>query len=189
MRLRHLPNLLCVLRMLLVYPVGHGILDGHYPQVLALFALAAFTDGLDGFLAKRYGWTTELGGHLDPLADKLLLVTVFVCLSVAELSPWWLTATVLLRDVVIVSGAIAYRIVVGPFRGLPTLQSKFNTFCQILFCLLVVAQAAYDLPPGDVVTVAGALTFVTTSVSGLDYVLAYSRRSVAAVRGRATRPG
>jgi cardiolipin synthase len=184
MSLRFLPNLLCVLRILLVYPVAHGVLQGEYPMVLVLFAIAAFTDGLDGFLAKRYGWTSELGGHLDPLADKLLLVTVFVCLSLSRLAPWWLTATVLLRDVAIVSGAIAYRIVAGPFRGLPTLQSKFNTFCQILFCLAVVAQAAFGLPGEDLVSTTGALAFVTTVVSGLDYVLVYSRRAVAAAQAR-----
>ena len=74
MSLRFLPNLLCVLRMLLVYPVALFILDGRYAVVLPVIAVAAFTDALDGFLAKRFGWETELGKHLDPLADKLLLV-------------------------------------------------------------------------------------------------------------------
>lgn len=184
MSLRFLPNLLCVLRMLLVYPVAHGILRGHYPAVLAIFAIAAFTDGLDGFLAKRFDWTSELGRHLDPLADKLLLVTVFTCLSLAELAPWWLTATVLLRDLLIVAGAIAYRVLLGPVRGQPTLQSKLNTFCQIVFCLAVVAEAAYAWPTQAVVAALGALAFVTTAVSGLDYVLVYSRRAIAAARAR-----
>jgi cardiolipin synthase len=185
MSLRHLPNVLCVIRMLLVYPVAHGILLGHYPEVLALFALAAFTDALDGFLAKRFGWTSDLGKHLDPLADKLLLVTVFVCLSLAKLAPWWLTATVLLRDLVIVAGAIVYRVLLGPLRGQPTPQSKLNTFCQIMFGLAVVAEAAYAWPPQEAITILGALTFVTTAVSGLDYVHVYARRTVQAVRARA----
>ena len=127
MSLRQLPNLLCVVRMLLVYPVAHGILTGSYLAVLALFAIAAFTDALDGFLAKRFDWSTELGKHLDPLADKLLLVTSFACLSMAGIVPWWLTVAVLLRDVVIVAGAIAYRVALGPQHGQPTLQSKLNT--------------------------------------------------------------
>jgi cardiolipin synthase (CMP-forming) len=182
MSLRFLPNLLCIVRMLLVYPVAHGILQGHYQGVLAIFALAAFTDGLDGFLAKRFDWSSELGKHLDPLADKLLLVTVFVCLSVARLAPWWLTMAVLLRDVVIVAGAIAYRVLLGPLHGQPTLPSKLNTFCQILFCLVVVAQAEYGLPGRELTIATGALAFVTTAVSGLDYVIVYSRRAVAAAR-------
>ena len=88
MSLRFLPNLLCVMRILLVYPVAHGILQGRHPEVMALFGIAAFSDALDGFLAKRFGWQTELGKVLDPLADKLLLVTVFICLSFAGLAPW-----------------------------------------------------------------------------------------------------
>jgi len=74
-------------------PVAHGILAGHYPAVMGLFAIAAFTDGLDGFLAKRFGWQSELGKVLDPVADKLLLVTMFICLAVVGLvrggSPGW----------------------------------------------------------------------------------------------------
>jgi cardiolipin synthase len=183
MSLRFLPNLICLFRILLVYPVAHGILQGRYAAVLAIFAVAAFTDALDGFLAKRFGWESELGKHLDPLADKLLLVTTFVCLSVAGLAPWWLTALVLLRDLVIVFGAITYRVLFGPLHGRATIPSKLNTFWQIVFCLAVVAQAAYGWPPDPAIVAAGALVCVTTAVSGLDYVLTYSRR--AAVVGRA----
>src|SRR5512134_6150 len=189
MSLRHLPNLLCVLRILLVYPVAIGILEARYPAVLALFAVAAFTDGLDGFLAKRFGWTSELGKHLDPLADKALLVTVFVCLSIADLAPWWLTSVVLLRDLVIIFGAIVYRALFGDLAGQPTLRSKLNTFCQILFCLVLVAQAAFDSPDEPVITMLGALVFVTTAVSGLEYVLIYVRRAAAVSRGRTAASG
>jgi cardiolipin synthase len=189
MSLRFLPNLLCIVRMLLVYPAAHGILQGHYPAVLALFALAAFTDGLDGFLAKHFNWATELGKHLDPLADKLLLVSVFVCLSIAGLAPWWLTSLVLLRDLVIVSGAISYRVAFGPLQGRPTLPSKLNTFCQIMFCLAVVCREAYGWPTEVVITGAGALVLVTTAVSGLDYVLVYSRRAAVAARVRSAAAG
>jgi cardiolipin synthase len=184
MNLRQLPNLLCVLRIVLVYPVAHGILTGDYLSVLALFAIAAFTDALDGFLAKRFDWSTELGKHLDPLADKLLLVTSFACLSLAGIVPWWLTAAVLLRDVVIVAGAIAYRVALGPLHGQPTLQSKLNTCCQVLYVLAVVGQAAYGLPDLPPTVALGALAFVTTAVSGIDYVLTYGRRALAERRLR-----
>jgi len=185
MSLRFLPNLLCVLRMLLVYPVALWILQGRFREVMLLFALAAFTDGLDGFLAKRFDWTSELGKVLDPLADKLLLVTVFICLSVGGLAPWWLTALVILRDLVIVSGALVYKRLFGPLRGAPTAASKLNTLCQIVFCLAAVAFAAYGWPGQPVVTALGALVLLTTAVSGIDYVLIYSRRAAVAARGRA----
>jgi len=189
MSLSFLPNLLCVLRIVLVYPVAVGILRGHYPEVLGLFAIAAFTDGLDGFLAKRFGWHSELGKVLDPLADKLLLVTVFICLSVAGLAPWWLAALVLLRDLVIFFGALTYKWLFGPLRGEPTMVSKLNTLCQIAFCLVVVAEVAFDLPGSAVVTAVGALVLVTTAVSGIDYILVYSRRAAVVARGRAATVG
>jgi cardiolipin synthase len=185
MSLSFLPNLLCVLRILLVYPVAVLILQERYTAVLLLFAVAAFTDGLDGFLAKTFSWTSDLGRVLDPLADKLLLVTMFVCMSLVGHAPWWLTGTVLLRDLVILGGAVAYRLLIGRMHGRPTLPSKFNTFCQVMFCLAVPAQAAYGWPEPWEVTALGALCFLTTCVSGLDYVLTYSRKAAAAARARA----
>lgn len=189
MSLRFLPNLLCILRILLVYPVAHWILQGHYPQVLALFAFAAFTDALDGYLAKRFGWTSELGKVLDPLADKLLLVTVFVSLSLVDLVPLWLVGLVLYRDFVIFFGAIAFKVLFGPLRGQPTAVSKFNTLCQIAYCLAVVAQAGFGVPGAAVVTAFGALVVVSTAVSGIDYTLIYTRRASAVTRGRAAAAG
>lgn len=184
MSLSFLPNLLCIFRMLLVYPTAHGILQGHYSTVLALFLVAAFTDGLDGFLAKRFDWSSELGKHLDPLADKMLMVSVFVCLSIAGLVPWWLTAIVLLRDVVIIAGAIVYRTLFGALHGRPTVPSKFNTLCQIAFCVAVISKAAYGWPTEPFIVAAGALVLVTTTVSGIDYVMTYSRRAAVAARAR-----
>lgn len=188
MSLRFLPNLLCVLRILLVYPVAHGILLGRFPVVLALFAVAALTDALDGYLAKRFDWTSDLGKVLDPVADKLLLVTVFICLSVTGLAPWWLTGLVLLRDLVITFGALTYKALFGPVQGSPTAASKINTACQIVFCLATVSTAAYSWPGAPVVTALGALVVVTTAVSGIDYTLTYSRRAAGVSRARAAAP-
>ncbi|HVN41550.1 MAG TPA: CDP-alcohol phosphatidyltransferase family protein [Steroidobacteraceae bacterium] len=189
MSLRFLPNLLCILRILLVIPVADWILQERYPLVLLLFAVAAFTDGLDGFLAKTFSWTSELGRVLDPLADKLLLVTAFVCLSLVGHAPWWLTGAVLLRDVVIVLGALSFRLFIGRMHGRPTVQSKINTFCQIVFCLAAFARDPYAWPPPWAFTALGALCFVTTCVSGLDYVLIYTRRAIAALRARPAAAG
>jgi cardiolipin synthase len=189
MSLRFLPNLLCVLRILLVYPVALWILEGRYPQVLVLFAFAAFTDALDGFLAKRYDWHSELGKVLDPLADKLLLVSVFICLSIAGLAPWWLAGLVLLRDLVIFFGALTYKALFGPLHGRPTAVSKLNTLCQILFCLAVVAHAAAGWPGDPALIALGALVVVSTAVSGIDYTLIYTRRAAAVTRARATAAG
>jgi cardiolipin synthase len=185
MSLRFLPNLLCILRILLVYPVATWILQGQYPQVLVLFAFAAFTDALDGYLAKRFGWHSELGKVLDPLADKLLLVTVFICLGLTGLVPLWIVGLVLFRDLVIFFGAITYQWLFGPLHGEPTVVSKLNTLCQIFFCLAVVADAAFGWPGESSVIALGALVLVSTAVSGIDYTLIYTRRASAVTRERA----
>jgi cardiolipin synthase len=91
---------------------------------------------------------------------------------------------VLLRDVLIVCGAITYRVLFGPLHGNPTVPSKFNTLCQISFCLAVISRAAYGWPGESLIVAAGALAFVTTSVSGLDYVMTYTRRASVAARAR-----
>ena len=186
MSLRHLPNMLCVLRIAMVYPVAHWILQGRFADVMLLFAIAASTDALDGFLAKRFGWTSKLGRLLDPLADKILLVTVFLCLSWLDHVPWVLTGLVLLRDLVIVFGAITYKMLFGPVNGNPTIASKINTLAQILYCLAVVAALAYQWPPGWAVIAFGALVLFSTCVSGIDYTLIYIRRAQAVVRDRAS---
>jgi cardiolipin synthase (CMP-forming) len=182
--MRHIPNALSILRMLLVVPVAWLLVSDHYRLTLGVFAFAAATDGLDGFLAKRCGWTSELGKILDPLADKILLVGVFITLAVLGVVPWWLATAVVARDVTITAGAIIYNWLYGELRGRPTAISKLNTLCQILYLLLVVSSRAADIAPQIAITVLGALVFVTTVVSGLDYVITYTRKAVEASRRR-----
>lgn len=182
--MRHIPNALCVLRMLLVVPVAWLLIRGEYRLTLGVFAFAAATDGLDGFLAKRFGWTSELGKILDPLADKILLVSVFITLAALGLVPWWLALTAVGRDVTITAGAIGYNWLYGYPHGRPTMVSKLNTLCQILYLLLVVGSHAAGRIPETALTVLGALVFVTTVVSGLDYVITYSHKAMDASRQR-----
>lgn len=171
-----LPNLITAGRILLVGPVAWSLAEERFDLTLALFTLAGISDALDGFLAKRYGWTSRLGSLLDPLADKLLLVTVFVLLAWMGLLPAWLVALALLREALILGGATAYRVLVGPFAGEPTPASKVNTFLQITLVIAVLLVAAgMALPAG---LVAGLELAVATSVvvSGGQYVWLWSRR-------------
>ena len=184
MSLRQLPNLICVARMALVVPVAWLLARGEYTQTLWLFAIAAASDGLDGFLAKRFGWTTELGKVLDPLADKLLLVTVFIVLAVIGTSPVWLSVIVVVRDVVIGVGALIFKWLFGPLNGRPTMISKVNTGVQLLYVLALIAHLGPGWPPRSVVVTLGAAVFVTTMISGVDYVITYSRRAAAVSRAR-----
>lgn len=180
--MRHIPNALCILRMLLVVPVAWLLNAGEYQLTLWMFAFAGFTDGLDGFLAKRCGWMSELGKILDPLADKILLVSVFITLAALGIVPVWLAATAVLRDVTITAGAISYNALYGYPNGKPTLISKINTGCQILYLLLAVAAKAGHWVPDTALILLGAMVFVTTVVSGIDYVVVYTRKAIAASR-------
>ena len=180
--MRHLPNLITVIRIVLVVPVAVALWHRQLPLAISLFALAAASDALDGYLARHFHWRSELGGILDPVADKLLLVTVFVTLGLERLVPFWLVAAALVRDAVIVVGAAAYRFLIGRLTAAPSPVSKLNTLCQGLFILVVVARAACGYPPAWAAIALGALVLVTIVVSGLDYVLIYSRRAVRARR-------
>jgi cardiolipin synthase len=178
MTLRWLPNAICVLRMLLVAPVVIALARGDYALTLLLFAVAAASDGLDGWLAKTFGWSSRVGKILDPVADKVLLVTVIVALVVRGLAPLWLGVAAVLRDLIIVGGALAYHFLIGRIEGRPTVISKLNTVLQLSFVLVVVAAAAWPWLPRALIVALGAATFVTTVVSGLDYVLTYGRLAV-----------
>jgi cardiolipin synthase len=174
--LRQIPNIISVFRILLVAPIIMMLLEREFGMALVLFAVAGFSDGLDGFLAKRFNWQTWIGGLLDPLADKLLLVTSFVALGWLKLLPWWLVGLVFLRDLVIVAGATIYHYRVGKVGGEPTMISKINTFMQILLVLLVVLAQIFAVPP-VVITVCIYVVALTTISSGFDYVIKWGRRA------------
>lgn len=174
--MRHLPNLICLIRLALIWPITAALHQGEYLAALALFVVAAVSDGLDGYLAKRYLWTSELGKLLDPLADKLLLVVVFVAAAWLALVPWWLTAAVVARDVMIGLGALIFRLWFGPLHGRPTFVSKLNTATQLGYVALVLLDAATGLPPHEMLDAAAWLTLATTVVSGLHYILLFTRR-------------
>jgi len=174
--------------MLLAVPVAVLLLRGEYGYTLAVFGFAAVTDGLDGFLAKRFNWTSELGKALDPLADKILLVTAFAVLTYMEIVPWWLAAPVVLRDVIITVGAIAYVNIIGPLTDAkPTLVSKLNTFFQIGYVLAVIAVRACGLEWRAAIAVLATLVIVTTVASGIDYIATYLQRALRVSRERGGR--
>ena len=179
--MRHIPNLICLVRLALIWPVAVALYGGRYGLALALFVLAAISDGLDGYLAKRFNWISDLGKFLDPLADKLLLVTVFVESTWLGLVPWWVTAAAVARDVMIALGALVYRLWFGPLHGRPTIISKINTAAQLLYLMAVMLGAAVAFPPHYVLRALALTVFTTTVLSGLNYVQAFTRRAWAAV--------
>jgi cardiolipin synthase len=181
-RAAQIPNLICVLRMVLVWPIVQALLAGRYGLALLLAAVAGLSDGLDGYLAKRFDWRSRLGGLLDPLADKLLLVSTFLTLAYVSLVPLWLAAVVIVRDIVIVSGGLIYQLVIEPVRPEPSRASKLNTGAQLFFVCAVIANREFGLPPAEVLIASGAAVLVTATVSGLDYVVRWSGKALRAQR-------
>ena len=146
------------------------MLNRQFGLALGLFILAGLSDGLDGFLAKHYHWQSRLGSYLDPLADKLLLVSSFLSLTWIGLVPVWLTSTVVLRDVIILSGAIAYYFLLKPFEGQPHWTSKVNTFFQLLLVVSVLfSEGVRPLANGLIFSLT-LVVLVTSLTSGAIYV-------------------
>lgn len=167
---RHIPNAITIFRIVLVVPTVWMLLQHRFGWALVLFFLAGVSDGLDGYLAKRFGWFSRLGSLLDPIADKLLLVSCYLAVAWIGLLPGWLAVMVLARDVVILTGAVAYYLLLHPFEGQPTWLSKFNTLCQIVLLLAVLWHHQYQSLPsawlnGLIYLVAG-----TTIISGIQYI-------------------
>tara|TARA_R110000823_G_scaffold27609_20_gene80543 strand:- start:1355 stop:1945 length:591 start_codon:yes stop_codon:yes gene_type:complete len=176
--LQQLPNSLTFLRLLLAVPLGICILREAYPLALLVGLAAGVSDGLDGFFARRLQAQSRLGAILDPVADKTLITVSFLCFAAVELVPWYLAIIVILRDLVIIAGAISYRLIFGPFEFAATALSKGNMFVQISFCLLVLlAQVVADIPPWSLVAGAQLVIFLTV-VSGVDYVWRWTVRAL-----------
>jgi cardiolipin synthase len=175
---RDLPNVISFVRLLAVMPVVYLLLEHEFGWALALFAAAGLSDGVDGFLAKQFGWQSRLGGILDPLADKTLLVVCFLVLGTLSLIPVWLVVAVICRDLLIVGGATLYNYRVEELQAAPILTSKLNTLVQILLLVAVMADAGpFPLPDGLI----AALTWVclgTVVISGAQYVWIWSRKAM-----------
>ena len=175
--LRHLPNLISLLRIVLVGPIVWSLLEQHYELAIGLFIVAGFSDALDGLLAKRFGWSTRLGGILDALADKILLVSTFVSLWILGVFPTWLVLWILARDVLIVVGSAIYNSKVESFNPEPSLISKFNTLLQIILAALGVVHLGISSVPEWLLTGLMWSVVLTVFFSGLGYVTEWTRRA------------
>ncbi len=170
----NLPNGLTFLRIFFVFPLLWLLLNGPERAALALFLVAAMTDWLDGWIAKRFGLETRLGKILDPLADKLLLISCFIALTLQGAVPLWFVLLVVARNVMVLSAALFYQSMTRALYIVPLWFSKFNTFLQVLLITLLLLNAIY----GPLLDARWLLwpTVFTTTVSGFMYVLAWSRR-------------
>lgn len=174
---RQIPNAITVLRIVAIVPLVVLMLRERYGAALVVAFAAGASDALDGYLAKRYEWTTKLGGILDPLADKLLQFACYGVLSFQGVLPLWLFWLVLGRDVVIVMGGVAYDKLIAPVQGEPTRLSKANTFLQVLLILWVLVSLGISPLPGRVQEVLVILVAASTAVSGIHYVIIWGSKA------------
>lgn len=175
--MRDLPNAISFARILLSLPIMYLLMQKHFHLALWLFLVAGISDGLDGFLAKRYGWQSRLGEILDPLADKVLLMSSFLVLGALGLLPIWLVTGVILRDLVIVGGALTYHYRVEEFQGTPILSSKINTFLQILLVLAVIYNGETQSFPEWSINLFIVAVAISVLWSGTHYVWVWSRKA------------
>lgn len=177
MKPRDIPNVITFFRFLLVLPVVILLLQDRFAAALVVFGVAGFSDALDGFLAKRFDWRSRLGSLMDPLADKLLLVSCFVTLGWLGWIPVWLVALVILRDLVIVAGAIFYNMRIEQLEAEPTMVSKLNTAAQIFLVLTVIFSLGVRTIPAFWIDILLYSVLATTLWSGIDYVWIWGRRA------------
>jgi cardiolipin synthase (CMP-forming) len=175
----NIPNSLTLARIVLVPFVVWAIITREMTLAFALFLAAGISDAADGFLAKRYGWHTELGSYLDPIADKALLVSIYVTLGLSSELPVWLVIAVVSRDILIVGAFLLSWVLSRPVAVQPILISKVNTFFQIVLAALVLGELGFGFGLGSVVAVLFWVTGLLTLTSAAVYFwvwLAYMAR-------------
>ena len=183
--LSSLPNAITLGRIALTPVFILFLKDQDYATALAIFLIAGFSDGLDGFIAKRYNLITRLGGLLDPLADKILLVSAYVMLSLLDKLPFWLVLSVTFRDLLIVGGYLVYTSLVGPVRMRPSRLSKINTVAQVVLIIAVLVDAAALFTMPLTVTTLIYVVLATTLASGLHYLWVWGiMKDIEPMRGR-----
>lgn len=182
-------NAITLLRLCLVPVVLYQLMSGAFHWALWTFIAASVSDALDGLIARHFNQRTHIGAVLDPLADKLLILACVLGLTWIGLLPLWLAFLIVGRDFVIVTGAVSYRLAIGPYDMAPTFYGKACTFAQFFLILLVMADAAgyYDQPA--VTAGAIAVTAAFTLISGANYIWVWSRKAGEHSARRAPPPG
>jgi cardiolipin synthase len=170
-----IPNLITLARILLVPVMVWAITSGEMRVAFVLFLAAGVSDAVDGFLAKRFGMATELGAYLDPLADKTMIVSIYVALGIAEAIPRWLVILVVSRDIMIVGAVMLAWLIDKPLALKPLPVSKLNTVAQIALALVVLAALGLGFMAEETIMLLMALVAALTLLSIGFYVAVWVR--------------
>jgi cardiolipin synthase len=174
-----IPNLITIARLIAVPLVVVMIGQGRWVAAFALFVLAGLSDAADGAIARRFNLRTELGAYLDALADKALLVSIYVTLAIVGQFPVWLAVTVVSRDVMIVAAIILSRLMDKPVEIRPLIVSKLNTAAQIVLAALMLGMNAFAIDPGRLAGWGMVLVAILTVVSAAAYLGRWLRHMAA----------
>lgn len=171
-----LPTALTVGRLFAVPLTIAWMLEGDYRGAFVVFACAGISDWLDGWLARRLDARTEIGAYLDPIADKILLTSVFILLGHQGLVPEWLVILVVFRDVLIVGGVMLFHTAAIKVTMAPLLISKFNSLVQLLYAGWVLAQLGFGLGAPEIGKTLMVAVTATTAASGIAYIAKWAGR-------------
>ena len=179
-----IPNLITLGRILLVPVVVWAIIYGELWLAFVLFLAAGVSDAVDGFLAKRFNMASELGAYLDPLADKTLIVSIYVTLGIAGKIPLWLVILVVSRDIMIIGAIMLSWLLGSPLKVKPLLVSKLNTVAQIVFACVVLASLGFNLHADNLIVALIPVVAALTLLSVAAYVREFVRHMNNAAVGR-----
>jgi len=169
-------NALTLLRLIFVPFLVYFLHQGWFGVALGVFLIAGLSDAADGFLAKRFEQQTRLGKVLDPVADKALVVTLYVALGWVGWVPFWLVLAVVSRDALIITGALIFHYLTGALEIEPTYLSKANTAVQLALLALILVDAATAWDLGWWRSTLAVVVLVTTVASGVQYILLWLRK-------------
>ncbi len=169
-----IPNLISIIRLAMVPFIVWTLLDGQTMLAFSLFVVVGISDGVDGFIARKFNQQSELGAYLDPLADKTLLMTMFVALGYMEAIPLWLVVIVLTRDVLILAGVMVAFVLGDPIEIKPLFVSKANTAVQIVLVALALSMPAFGLELGVIHLVVVWTCAILTVASAFAYFVAWT---------------
>jgi len=161
-----IPNLITAMRFVLVIPISVSIYQGNHLVALILFIVAGLSDGIDGYLARRYNWTSEFGQFADPLADKCLILATLLALAFSERLPLWFVYTMLTRDGLILIGSMMYLLLFDSNQALPNRWGKHYTGWTIALFIIVLTGSSFDFLPKflEWIAMLGVFIFIVLSL-------------------------
>ena len=174
-----LPNFITVFRLILAVPICVMILNKDYSAVLWIAFIAGVSDGVDGWLARKMEAKSSFGAFVDPVADKVMLNSAFISFGVTGLLPWWMVTIVVMKDVVVVAGALVYYWLFSCYELAPSVWGKASTGVQIVFVLMLLTHQVYPVFPTFILQSGLWVVIVMALVSAAHYIYVWGGKALA----------